>query len=458
MCYKISCGEWNTEFSYIFLASIFNILNDCFKGSNNNEVFKTLKFFEDSKLSDHILIRYLFNYIFIALVGLGLFLYDCYIIKKEKSKNINYTNNIRLIHYNAEENMKTKKVFIISLLIYVIWFVEELCLDYFIVSLKDIDWWMFELLILAFLTLKIFNLKIYRHQRLAIYISFGSFALKIISIIVTYFDEKKFKTYEGGLPILYRIKPINFFGFFLYLSFIFFRSSVNLGLKWLMEKKYIPINKILISHGIIGIFCSLICISFSTFIPCNYKNINDFNNIYNYSNYICKVNVNDTENRKKEYLDNILAYVNQIDWEENWGWGWEILTIFSWQITFFFFLFFSLLVIKFLSPGHYIFSIPMTFFFQKLLNASYTMIRKKTFFKENTDIFRITKFFLDILGDVIAIIGLLIYLEIIVLNFKNLDFNIKVNIIKRSKRDTLGGVDESISFNIDRDNTIDEED
>ena len=124
----------------------------------------------------------------------------------------------------------------------------------------------------------------------------------------------------------------------------------------------------------------------------------------------------------------------------------------------FFFLFFSLLVIKFLSPGHYIFSIPMTFFFQKLLNASYTMLSEKTFFQKNTDNFRITKFFLDILGDVIAIIGLLRYLEIIVLNFKNLDFNIKVNIIKRSKRDTLGGVDESISFNIDRDNTIDEED
>ena len=114
------------------------------------------------------------------------------------------------------------------------------------------------------------------------------------------------------------------------------------------------------------------------------------------------------------------------------------------SITFFFVQYFSLLTIKNLSPAHYIFSIPITFFFQKLFNMINTLFSNKTLFNTNDSI-KITKFCLDIIGDIIAIIGFLIYLEIIVLNFCGLDYNIKVNINKRAEE--IKSLDESINFN-----------
>ena len=54
--------------------------------------------------------------------------------------------------------------------------------------------------------------------------------------------------------------------------------------------------------------------------------------------------------------------------------------------------------------------------------------RSHLFSEEN----QLEKFLLDISGDIASIIGFLIYLEIIELNFCNLNYDLKENIIKRS--------------------------
>ena len=48
---------------------------------------------------------------------------------------------------------------------------------------------------------------------------------------------------------------------------------------------------------------------------------------------------------------------------------------------------------------------------------------------------KINKFLLDISGDIASIIGFLIYLEIIELNFCKLNYNLKKNIISRGEND-----------------------
>ena len=47
------------------------------------------------------------------------------------------------------------------------------------------------------------------------------------------------------------------------------------------------------------------------------------------------------------------------------------------------------------------------------------------------------RYFLDFFSDITAFIGFLIYLEIIELNFCNMNKNIRQNIIKRSEADLL---------------------
>ena len=65
-----------------------------------------------------------------------------------------------------------------------------------------------------------------------------------------------------------------------------------------------------------------------------------------------------------------------------------------------------------------------------------------------------TKFWLDIGGDIITIIGLLIYLEIIVLKFYGFDYNIKKNIIGRASLDVINNPDETINNYFNQDEGI----
>ena len=214
MSSKVSLGKINKEHIYILLTIVFKVINSYFYGLNNNEAFETFKIFKDNNLGNHILIRYFFNYIFILIGGLCLYLYDCCKSKKEQSFN----------NTNEKNDNPNKKVVLLCLLIYFIWFIEEICLDYFIVSFKDVDCWMFELIILAKLTQILFSTEIYKHLWLAIYISLLPFLLKIISIIITLIDTYKNGinvNYEMGLPILYTTNNFYLLGFFLYL-FLYF--------------------------------------------------------------------------------------------------------------------------------------------------------------------------------------------------------------------------------------------
>ena len=409
---KISLGKINKEHIYILLTIIFKVINSFFYGLNNNEAFKTFKIFKDNNLDSHILIRYFFNYIFILIGGLCLYLYDYYKIKKGQAYN----------NINEENDNMNKKISLLFILICFIWFIEELCLDYFIVSFKNVDFWMFELIILAILTKILFNTQIYKHQWFAIYISLIPVALKIISIIITLNDTCNNKTnycqngiktnYEMGLPILYTINELYLLGFFLYIVFISLRAYVNIELNHLMKKKYISPKKILIWHGITGVFFSLIFIFIFSFISCNKYTINhndSDNRGYNYSTYVCKITTNETNNNSY----NITEYLEKID--KNFFTFYiikdEICTIILGSITFLLFQYFALLVIKNLSPAHFIFSIPTIFLLQNLTNLINEIVLKicdNTIFNNDIDFVKGIKFILDFIGNIIAILGFLI--------------------------------------------------
>ena len=374
MVWIISLGQWDARYSSIFLSILFKILCECFYGMNNNEAFITIKFFPKSQLSNNILIHYCFNYFLI------FFIWSCYNLyrnyhkeKKEKKrkKNINKSEKaLKLIQHNPEEERKTSKVIIISFLIYFLWVVEEFCIQCFNVFFKDVDIWMIELFLYTSFNFLLFKQDIYKHQWLAIIISLGTILLKIISMYKTINDKDYYPRFEGNLPILYSIKKnVLFWGIIFYIVLIFIRASVNTGLKWLMEKIYIPTNKILMTYGFIGFVCSLICIFLSFIKECGTRYFEEYekknNNYFNYSNYICRaINISETKS-SKEYLTNFKYYT------ENWksddcNWIYEVNAIVLWGIAFFGFKYYSLMIIKNLSPAHFIFSIPIAFFFSKI--------------------------------------------------------------------------------------------
>ena len=100
------------------------------------------------------------------------------------------------------------------------------------------------------------------------------------------------------------------------------------------------------------------------------------------------------------------------------------------------------LTIKNYTPIHVIFSFPIQFFIEKTFLLIYSAIfHRNALFTNRTDI---KKFLLDESGDIGSIIGFLIYLEIIELNFCGLNFNLKKNIIKRSESDYIESLPSTI--------------
>lgn len=489
MAKYIKISKTNKYFIYLLLSSILDIAKDSLYGLNHNESFKTVKLYNDevqNELSKHKIIHYFFNYI--GTIVLAYIFYKIEVYNSRGESSMISTNKyksdyqISLIHNNNDNNdFKSKKSFIFFLLIIIIWILEEHLIRIHIEILQDLDFWMIEILIISFLTSKMFNIEIFRHQVLAMSINIIPCLLKIGSIILSFQDNSDDKNnYTGKLPVFYIqnsiiIIPI---GIIIYLFLISLRSIVNSNLKWYMELKNISSKKILMFYGTIGaIICSFICL-ISTFNECKIRtNIKQGSKDVFFSDYICKVkydknysiisnffgsknntgiinnfeiiniignenNINLKSNNttiiylfnSTYYFDNFLLYFDKLKGIEIIK---ELSIIILGIITFFFNKYFSILVIKYLTPVHITFSIPIIYIMQKLAMFLNTLIwTHKPFATDN--LYKHIKCLLDIVGDMFSVLGFLIYLEIIVLNFCKCENNIKKNIIKRCFKESYG--------------------
>ena len=156
----------------------------------------------------------------------------------------------------------------------------------------------------------------------------------------------------------------------------------------------------------------------------------DKSNIYD---YICKVKYNE-----KLYFDNFKAVHQTLTNKYSLT---IILKTIIGVICFYFNKYISMLIIKYFTPIHLIFSAPVLYFTQKTILPISTLIQEQKFFSINRRNYIKTKFALDIAGDIISSIGFLVYLEIIELNFCGLNYNLKRKIADRAddeKYENLG--------------------
>ena len=441
----ISCGKFNNSYYYIILIFIFDFLNDSLYGFNYLDLFKDLKLIDtktQAYFSWHHLIHQIFNYFGTFIFSYCFCKYEKYLSKGESEPSTQKPSNkeskniqIKLIHNNLNEDIEPKNInFYICLLIILIWIIEEQLLDFYNYALKDLDFWMIELLIITYLNSYMFKTEIYKHQKFAIWFNIISGLFKISTIILSLFDDN-----EESMPILYNVKRILIpIGIIIYLFLIILRSFVNIKIKEFMDLKYISSNQLLIYYGLIGTFVCTIVSIISTFIKCN----EDFE----ISNYICKIPYkyddikSDISNDK--YLENFVLYFKTFSGKINNEYSkieilYEIIIIFLGIITFFFGKYFSILIIKYLTPVHLIFSIPIFYFFQKTSLAAYNYIIKE-FYNHSQIKYIKEKYILDLSSDFFSFFGFLIYLEMIELNCFKFNYNTKRNIIRRSFGESYG--------------------
>lgn len=419
----ISFGKRNKSLLFIILMGIFMVINQYLYGFVYIECFYPINIYKslynaiiDKNKEDfprHRIFDALFNYI-------GVMILSFFIPKEKKKKSIKNeeenddeemqhiesTLNIHLIHNETRSYLKKRKGFAICIVILVLWVVTENSLLIYVDIFQDLDFWFFELIIISMIFSRYFLFKIYSHQKLGMALSIGvGTILKIYNIImsITTIDESK-KNFYQRYPYLCSF-------ILLYFLLIISRSFINTELKILMDLKFVYPRTLLMCYGLAGfIISSLIGLSFSL-SPCPEYLYDD----------VCKIKYDD-----QMYFDNFLNY-----YESGVNMLVRLITIVIGMAAYFLNKYFRVLIIKNYTPIHVIFSFPLQFFIEKMFLLIFTGI----FFPENlfSEDKQVEKFLLDIFGDVSSIIGFLIYLEMLELNFCGFNFNLKKNIINRGE-------------------------
>ena len=452
----IKFNQFNTYFKYILLTIIFRYFNICLLGYNHNDTFEKVslidflydRFDVESKidLSNFKISELLFNFIGIFIFSFFTRLYELYI----SGKHIKYFFQINDPFLVAQrkvsqsdfntvnidlENMGSKNIFnkfknlivnntssFIYLIIFFIWVTQEVLILLFSDFLKDIDYWYFEILIVTIIYSNIFLKQIYNHQKLAIIINLIPCIFKTATIILRF---------ESDEPTIYTEYPLLIpAGIILYLLLIAISAFINCSIKSFLDLKYISTSQLLIFYSLVGIsICSLTCI-INTYIPCS-DNVNpSFINTN-----MCKVDFHN-----KLYFDNLKLYFSSFVEEDYPVKVIRIIIIITDSITLFLKQYFYILVIRYTDPVHITFAPPIFFIIKKIVLVSNNLIIDKTFFLYTSN-FKPSRFFLDLSGDIVCFIGFLIYLEIIELNIFGLNYNLRINIIRRGTENDLSVFD-----------------
>ena len=426
-----SCGEWNNKNKYIFLSIIFLLINKFFFGFIFDEEIKyEIKILDNGIFSEHYLIHQIFLYFTCILLGCLLHIHQKIGQKNNISRSESddrFTKNFstiikstgssvkddNLISTEKSEKEKLKLHEIIGIFVLYI-FLEQLKIVFkkFFVHM---DFWMIELYIVAFINRKKFRIEIYGHQFLAFGINCLSFILNFIVVILTIIENDTEKA-------LYVIN--NWFilaGLAIYFSYAFFLSYSFINIKKLMDLHFISLHVILLIYGITGFLFCLCFATIVTFINCE----NDV------AKFIFKVK---DFNNNHTYIDNIKIYFNSftdINIKEGYKINEILLIVFS-SISYAFYKLFTFKVIQDLTILHKIFSYPIYYFGQKFVFLCAGIYKVK-------EGWIISKFVLDLLSDILSIIGYLIYIEIIEINCCNFKYNLRKSIMSR------GIIDSSIT-------------
>ena len=446
MAFCITCGKFKYKYKYILYSAISLLISDFAFGINYHDVFEEVSLIKifgirDEKFNQHYYIRQIFCYFGTFIVSIILNKLE---IEKNKSRSesmksgkysssnndssFNSNSGIQLIYEN-NNSIKYSKFFVLKLLFLILlWVIEEKFTETLNNILRHLDFWMFEFVFLSYFCKKYFKIEIYKHQILAMLLTTLPCTLKIVTIILSFYDEKKDK---DNLEIIYVLYPwLIPIGIIIYFSMKFMRAYIKTQIKWYMDIKYVSITKLLMTYGIIGtIFYTIICI-ITTFTECSKAKIND---------YFCQ-----TVENENQYFASFRLYFTEILFEHPLA---EIITLIIGILGFSFYKFFSLMIIKNLTPIHLVFSLPLFYIMRKIILTISILFNGIN----DASYIYIVKYILDTVGDFLCIFAYFIYLEIIKIHCCELNYNLRENIITRGQtelcsRDDLINEDEESSI------------
>jgi len=461
----LTCRNINKHYLYILLSPIFLLINNISFGFNYYNILKEINIKnifrseEEPKGFRQFFIRQFFCYLVTIIFSFIFYKIEnkkreTFISSKkenEEANNENQYSQIKLIHQQSVTIYHSSSLFLYLLFILSLRVILDLVLTKFHNILKHLDFWMLELIFLSIFSKTILNINIYSHQKAAMILTVFPLLLKIVTIILSFYDG--ITKYINVVYIYIEKVWLIPVGVVIYSFLILLKAYINTKIKYYMDKKYISSHKLLILYGLIGtLFCSIIS-TVSTFNECE-KTYNSTQNIVDYFCEIREINITNIEkiNETTKYLANYKLYLKNFTNTEE-----SLLEIFSVSLgaaSFFFYRYFCLMIIKYLSPIHLMFTIPPFYLIKKIILRAYLLASYETDVKKQFDknsIFK-AKFILDSIGDIFCIISNLIYFEILELNFCNLNYYLKKAIIERGLLDFYGDDENEILIEDDDQN------
>jgi len=419
----IEFGKYNKNYDFLFLAAALNI-----------SISYIPKFFKSVLFNYNIIsiiVDELFKHLYISRIFFSFFMlvFSCILNKYEnklseynldKSDDSNLDKgcfkNIRISEVKKGKLNNRKNLLNISIIIIICYFLEDLN---GVISALTVNFRMsmIILLILSYINTKIFKIKIYKHQKCAILFNF--FVLFMISLI-TFILSIKSQNDQNIYKNYYKLIPVGVIFYFFDVITISYSYS---KIKWFMNLNLFSLSKILIIFAITGIaFNTIICVLF-TFINCGEKKIS-FCKIYDGHYYYFE--------NFKVFYQTLLAICRD---ENNLNIIFVIIHFVFLSFIIFLSNFFSFSALKNLYPEHIFFTNPIKETITNIIFIFYNRILYGYFFGKDEDKMPVIKFILDIVGNCLIIVGFLIYLEIIELNFCGCNYNLRKNIIHRAIKD-----------------------
>jgi len=424
----ISIGEYNKFYKHIWYYLITKFIYEYLFYSFFEEKVELLK----NVFPKTVLIQGAFNYLALFIFSLLLHMYE---VKQRKMGKVKPMKNDNSDNKSLSSNKTEKSNFDIELIyndlmeskyisisdfmvIVLLYFCIQFFIQFFHFNLKGLDYWMFELLFIALVSLKLYNLPIYKHKLFGIlFIAIFCTLLKILSTTFRFIDDDNKKIYTKYVWIV----PL---GIIFFISITFLRAYIFVKIKFIFDTKFMLPSNILFLYSFFGAFVSFIVSIIPSNIPCTdasfiiseklYTNLTTFKD--DLIQTICQVN---------ETNSTILYYESySIYFEELLKFNFLKIILFILKIVLYFSnKLFYLYTIKDLGAEYILCANSIYYIIAEIIDTCYFLFNQKEF--------KFYKFF-GMIAQIFSFIGTLIYLELIELHFCELDHNLKKYIKERA--------------------------
>ena len=423
-------GECSFYYLYILITGLLFLFKNSLLSLKELNINKEYNIFGiNTILYNHGLIK-------LFIENLGYILFGCIFIlisKKFKKEKKHENNDLNITEQKTNESENSKKTYpliynennalkkcSVNLLIASGVFAIQLTVRSILMIIKAVmlDLWVFNIIFISIFLKKILKYKIYKHH---IYIFvFNSVTNFILYIIASFVKNDSNQSDYTRIKDLYGNYIIIFIFYIVYLSLSCMSSFSQVMQKKVMDFEYKSYLTIVLIYGIIITIISFITLIIASFIDCNQNMV---------KNNLCPISYPEQKN-KIAYLDNIFIFFDNLrdKYHEN-------------KKEFFLEIFLVYPLYSFAGFMKYLFETMIVYY----LNPYYVLMSDTIFYGTKKIISLIVKptelkVYLRLIGEIIASIANLFFLEILEINCCGLNFDTKMSIERRGKMESIHNI------------------